>query len=270
MNRSNRWRPAAISLLIVLAFLPSCRPDDGCTIDANAPKLAAFSPYGSISDEDIQYLAVTYGLPKSTLDEINLTDDKTKETLATTIMNWQHERMKLTDPNTQADVSYPMRWNYIMPGIYPVDDMIRSRSMTDESETKLLYGVCWDFAAVFSAIAIHHDLIEGTDLRITAWKKYMSDEPKFEEVNQGPGADYGMSPTEYDALSKRLEAVNLYFPDCQIQDAAVETYIHYRPEIYLSEAWVSFDATYPNEEYQNAIYEPVYFDDGANTALCIL
>ncbi|MPM92552.1 hypothetical protein SDC9_139687 [bioreactor metagenome] len=77
-----------------------------------------------------------------------------------------------------------------------------------------------------------------------------------------------MSPAEYAALSTKLEANNLYFPDCQMQDAAVETYIHYRPEIYLFGAWVSFDATNPNEEYQNAPYSVVYYDDGANLALC--
>ncbi|WP_345906933.1 hypothetical protein [Sphaerochaeta sp. UBA5849] len=37
------------------------------------------------------------------------------------------------------------------------------------SVTKL-YGVCSDYAAVFSVIAIHYSLVEGRDIRITAWK----------------------------------------------------------------------------------------------------
>lgn len=266
MNRSNNRRPAFVLVCTILALLISCRPDNGCRIDENAPKFPAFSPYASITDDDIQYLADTYGLPKSDLDAITISDDASKQTLGNTIKGWQEQRMKLTDPNTQADVSYPMRWNYIMPGMYPVDEMIRDRSMTDESMYKL-YGVCWDYAAVFCAIAIQYGLEEGTDIRITAWKKYMSDGMSFD---QGPGADYGMSPAEYAALSTKLEANNLYFPDCQMQDAAVETYIHYRPEIYLFGAWVSFDATNPNEEYQNAPYSVVYYGDGANLALCSL
>lgn len=266
MNTRKNRHPAVFLLFLVLVLLTSCRPDDGCTIDPNAPKLAASSPYDNLNPEDIEYLSDQYGLPKSTLDAITITDDASKESLGNTIRSWQHERMKLTDPNTQVDVSYPMRWNYIMPGIYPVSDMIQERSMTDASVIKL-YGVCWDFAAVFTALAIHYGLVEGTDVRITAWKKYMSDEMPF---NQGPGADYGMSPDEYAALSERLKANDLYFPECQIQDAAVETYIHYRPEIYLSGAWVSFDATSPNEEYQNAPYDLVLYSDGANADLCII
>ncbi len=265
MNKNNNRRPLLV-LLIVLAALASCRPDDGCRIDENAPKFSAFSPYASLSNDDIQYLADTYGLPKSDLEAITIGDDASKQTLGNTIKGWQEQRMKLTDPNTQADVSYPMRWNYILPGMYPVSEMIGDRSMTDESMYKL-YGVCWDYAAVFSAIAIHYGLVEGSDIRITAWKKYMSDEMPF---NQRPGADYGMSPAEYAALSDKLEKHNLYFPECQIQDAAVETYIHYRPELYLDGLWVSFDATNPNEEYRNAPYSVVHYDDGANPTLCSL
>jgi hypothetical protein len=33
-----------------------------------------------------------------------------------------------------------------------------------------LYGGCSDYAAVFSAIAIHYGLMEGRDIRITAWQ----------------------------------------------------------------------------------------------------
>jgi transglutaminase-like putative cysteine protease len=263
---TNNYRFQSLVLLLVLTLVVSCRPDDGCRIDPNAPKFAAFSPYASISQTDIQYLADTYGLPKSNLEATPITDDASKRTLGNYIMNWQIERMELTDPNTQSDVSYPMRWNYIMPGIYPLQDMIRDRSSDDASVAKL-YGVCWDYAAVFSAIAIHYGLVEGSDIRITAWKKYMSDD---KPSNQRPGADYGMSPAEYAALANKLEEHDLYFPECQIQDAAVETYIHYRPELFLDGIWVSFDATNPTGQYLTESYSFVGYSDGANTELCTI
>jgi len=43
--------------------------------------------------------------------------------------------MILPDPYDYPDLSYPMRWNYIMPGIYPVDDMIGDRSMMESVGT---------------------------------------------------------------------------------------------------------------------------------------
>lgn len=70
--------------------------------------------------------------------------------------------------------------------------------------------------------------------------------------------------------SKRLEANDLYFPECQIQNAAVETYIHYRPELFLDGLWVSFDATNPTGAYLTETYSVVRYSEGANTELCTI
>ena len=45
--------------------------------------------------------------------------------IAQQIWEWQQEHMYyIADPNDQSDISYPMRWNYMIPGIYPVKEMV--------------------------------------------------------------------------------------------------------------------------------------------------
>ncbi|HAP57636.1 MAG: hypothetical protein VB088_13015 [Sphaerochaeta sp.] len=72
------------------------------------------------------------------------------------------------------------------------------------------------------------------------------------------------------ALSKRLEANDLYFSECQIQNAAVATYIRYRSELFLDGLWVSFDATIPTGRYLTETYSVVSYSEGANTELCTI
>ncbi len=55
------------------------------------------------------------------------------------IINWQNSNMHyIGDPKQQADISHPMRWNFFLPGIYPVSDMVQDRLMDDGK----IYGLC--------------------------------------------------------------------------------------------------------------------------------
>ena len=62
---------------------------------------------------------------------------------AANILAWQDATMKYADPGTQADASYAMRWNYILPGIFPVSDIVEERV---DAVDGMIYGVCWDYA----------------------------------------------------------------------------------------------------------------------------
>jgi hypothetical protein len=168
--------------------------------------------------------------------------------------------MKQVSPQEKFDVSYPMRWNNIMPGVYPVSRMIRSRHI-QEGETTKIYGLCWDYAAIFKAIADHY----GLQTRITAYKMYMADD-YHETGDLETTPNYGMGPAESNALMNRLSEINLSIPEYALNDAMVETYVHYRPEVFMGGAWESYDATSPSGAYaDHPNYSLVNWYDGLNT-----
>lgn len=175
---------------------------------------------------------------------------------AQNILNWQHEYMKYADPGTQEDASYAMRWNYFLPGIFPVSEMISERTMQEDGKTKI-YGVCWDFAAMFISVAKSYQLTT----RMTAWKEYMPGVT---------GGQNGMGPTEYNALKPKLLAHGVDFTQDQINAAAHETWKHYRAEVFIDGTWKAYDGTDPTGDYVNdANYTLVSWDEGAKAALTI-
>ena len=221
----------------LLFFICSC----GSSPVAPPAKFPKFMPYQALSTAEIAAIGAD-GFSGS------------HEAIARAILNWQDENMKWTDPSVKEDVSYPMRWNYIMPGIYPVGEMITERTLDDEGKTKI-YGVCWDFAAVFCAIAKHY----GLDARVAAYKEYISGVP---------GGRTGMSPQEYEAMKVRLQDNGLSYSYDQINAAARETWKHYRAEVFIDGAWKAFDGTYPTGDYaDDSNYSPALWDEGADPDL---
>lgn len=96
------------------------------------------------------------------------------------------------DPNQQPDISHPMRWNYMLPGIFPVSEMVQERRL----ENGKIYGLCWDYAAIFNAIANYY----GLEARVTANKVYISDfNPSIDKSTAN-----GMGPEEFEAPQHRL------------------------------------------------------------------
>jgi transglutaminase-like putative cysteine protease len=181
-------------------------------------------------------------------------DGTTEAETAANILTWQKAKMLLVTPADYPDVSYPMRWNYIMPGIYPVNEMITARTTLDAGTTKI-YGVCWDFAAIYLSVAKKYHLTT----RMTAYKTYISGVP---------GGESGMGPAEYDALKVKLLANGLNFTYDQIRSAAKETWAHYRAEVKLGSAWVAFDGASPTGDYLiDSNYSVVNLDDGADPTL---
>ena len=171
------------------------------------------------------------------------------------IINWQNLNMHyIGDPNQQADISNPMRWNYFMPGIFPVSDMVQDRVMEDGK----IYGLCWDYASIFNAMASYYDL----DVRVTAYKVLMSDlNPQFRK-----GA--GMSIEEFETILPRLNEQGLNIDYDHISQSSRETWTHYRAEVKVGEEWLAFDgAPGVSAEYAAKTYSVVSWDEGYDANL---
>jgi len=201
-----------------------------------------FNPYQAFSEEEMISLGAA---------DFSGTDQE----IAQMIINWQNANMHyIGDPNQQADISHPMRWNYFMPGIYPVSDMVQDRLMTDGK----IYGLCWDYASIFTAMASYYDL----DVRVTAYKALMSDlNPQFQK-----GA--GMSKEEYEAILPRLNEQGLNIDYDHISQSSRETWSHYRAEVKIGEEWIAFDgAPGVSAEYAAKTYSIVSWDEGYDANL---
>lgn len=233
----NRLSVIIPAIILVFPFLvSSCN-----TASAPAVKFKMFTPYAALSASEITAIGA---------DGFSGTD----EAVANAILNWQNNNMKLVDPSIKSDASYPMRWNNIMPGIYPVSDMVTARTMDDAGVQKI-YGVCWDFASIFCSIAGYY----GLEARVTAWKIYMSGVP---------GGEKGLSPDEYNTLLPKLTAGGVSFSYDKINSIIKETYIHYRAEVKINGTWRSYDGTGPTGEYANdANYSASSWDEGYSSEL---
>ena len=201
-----------------------------------------FNPYQAFSEEEMTALGAA---------DFSGTDQE----IAQMIINWQNTNMHyIGDPNQQADISHPMRWNFFLPGIYPVSDMVQDRRMADGK----IYGLCWDYASIFVAMAEYYDL----DCRVTAYKTLMSDlNPIFQ-------AGAGMDPEEYKVLQSKLAALGLDLDYNHISRSARETWAHYRAEVKIGEEWIAFDgAPGVSEEYASYTYDLVNWDEGYDDEL---
>jgi len=170
------------------------------------------NPYAAFSTEEIAQINA---------DGFSGTDEE----IARAILAWQAENMfYIGDPNQQPDISHPMRWNYFMPGIFPVSEMVQERVLDNGK----IYGLCWDYAAIFNAIANYYEL----ETRVTAHKVYISDlDPSIDKSTAT-----GMGPEEFEALQPKLIAHNLTLSYDQISRAARETWSHYRAEVKIGDS----------------------------------
>ena len=255
-----RYLVSAIVLTVILMILVLT---SGCKEgDYSFDRFPAYDPALAFDQEDIDYLRDNFSLPESLRSR---DPDKTELEVASAIKEWQHAHMKLV--SSMEDLSYPMRWNQVMPGIHPARDLIRDRNVIDDedNDTNKIYGVCWDFASIFTSIARYH----GLDVMISAWRMYLSDQVGNEEQNLNSGADRGMSPQESTAMAGHLRSLGYDIPERVLQEAVFETYVHYRPEVWITDAWVSFDATYPSGDYlDDENYSEIAWDEFLDETLC--
>jgi len=217
--------------------IPEDEPEPTAAAEESNPQFAVFNPYDALtSDEIVQIKA----------DGFSGSDEE----IAQAILKWQAENMfYIGDPNQQPDISYPMRWNYMLPGFFPVSEMVQERRL----ENGKIYGLCWDYAAIFNAIANFYEL----EARVTANKVYISDtNPSIDKSTAN-----GMGPEEFEALQPRLIEHDLNLSYDQISRAARETWSHYRAEVKIGDKWLPFDGVpdvAEGPEYQVATWDEGY------------
>ncbi len=204
-----------------------------------------FSPYDALTEDEIIQIGA---------DGFSGSDAE----IAQSILDWQRQHMQyIGDPRQKPDISYPMRWNYFLPGIFPVSEMIQERVL----DNGLIYGLCWDYAAIFNAIANYY----GLETRVTALKVYMSDmNPTIDKSTAN-----GMGPDEFEALKPRLEQHELSLSYDQISRAARETWSHYRAEVNIDGKWTAFDGapSVSGEYADDSNYEAAPWDEGYDADL---
>jgi len=227
--------PTAVEETEMEEETPACEDEPG-------GEFKIFNPYQALSEEEM-----------AALDAADFAG--TDLEIAQQILAWQGEHMQyFGNPMEMPGVSHPMRWNYFMPGIFPVSDMIKER-VTEDGK---IYGLCWDYAAIYVAMAEYY----GLECRVTAYKTHMSD---LNPIFQG-GA--GMSEEEYEAILPRLHAAGLDLDYNHISRSARETWAHYRAEVKIDGEWMSFDgAPGVSEEYASLQYDLVAWDEGYDADL---
>jgi hypothetical protein len=223
---------------LIIFLLTSCGVTSNTS--GNSSKFQISCPYVGVTSIDIQSLSITQDLG------ITRNSSSSDIEIADAILSWQNINMSLKSPSANPDVSYPMRWNYILPGIYPVVEMVVERVSSSDGK---IYGVCWDYAAIFNAIAIYYGLTPDESVRITAWKKYMNFNDSNNPLSE-PANPPGMDGDEYNALKVKLLKNNLNFSQSQMNNSIKETYVHYRAEVKNSSGnWISYDGTGPSGAY---------------------
>jgi len=175
-------------------------------------KFVASSPVSVFTAQDIEKLGVkVMGTPREMADAIR---------------KWQESNMVYGSPNT--DFSDAIRWNYFLPGIFSSRNIV-----TEHLSNSKPYGICFDFAVVYSSIANYY----GLETRIRNSISVPSQTDKTIQFTSG------MAPDEYDRLAVKLQNQGLDYDYDAIRLVASETPSHYWAEVKIDGAWVIEDAT---------------------------
>jgi len=235
-----------VTIIVLALFISGCEKEEENDNKPERPYEEAFAPvepYQALSSDILKVIGA---------DGFN----GSNETIANQILTWQKDNMQfISNPEEKEDLAYPMRWNYFLPGIYPVKEMVVERKLSNGK----IYGLCWDYAAIYASIAKSYDL----EVRITAVKKHLSD---LNPEMYGDIAD-GLPEYEYDELTRKFIANEVFFTYDQVDRVANETWIHYRAEVNLNGVWTSMDGTDLTNVYENEEFEVVEFDEGYNYIL---
>jgi len=227
-------------ILLPCAILLACDVADLLkTPEESSSKFKMFDPATALSDAQLEVLGLK-GLQGS------------QEDIANQIYQWQKQRMYNVGFGTSLEAleaAYTLRWNTILPGIYPVSEIVVERKKTIDGEEKI-YGTCWDFAAVFIAVARAYNL----EVRMTA-------------IKETPNVPTGMPLSEYNALKPKLEKAKVSFTYTQISNAIKIPYKHYRAEVKIGGEWVPKDASVAEGTSPPGTYEEYRWDERADPNL---
>lgn len=148
--------------------------------------------------------------------------------IAECIKSWQESNMIYCSPMDFIDCADPMRFNYMLPGIYPSNEIIREKLSND-----MVYGVCFTYASVYCSIAKYY----GLSCRV------MNSLTKPSERTGNTQGITGLGPDEYNRLKIKLAKNGYDYSYDLIRGIARETAEHYWAEVLINGAWLAFDAS---------------------------
>ncbi|MEX1376441.1 MAG: transglutaminase domain-containing protein [Eubacteriales bacterium] len=166
--------------------------------------------------------------------------------IAQQIFDWQLNNMDYAGPDSQySDIGYGARWNEMIPGIYPA-----SKRIEHKNEQGKIYGICFDYSAIYCAIAQAY----GLECRTTIYT-YDAFESIYgclplevveSELNRGMGRE------EYEKLNVVLQENGINLTYDQVYRAVsgislIDGHVqgsHSRAEVYLDGEWVPMDVVH--------------------------
>ena len=180
------------------------------------PVFEPSSPVSEFAADDIELLGVDcQGGPRE---------------IADCILAWQEKEMFYCSPDQATpDCTDPIRMNYVLPGLYSSEELIRERQSGGS-----VYGICFDFAAIYCSIARYY----GLDCRVVnSISKPSEREGTYVVVTKG------MAEEEYQRWKPELDKEGLDYPYEVLRLIAEETPGHYWAEVKLDGEWVIRDGT---------------------------
>jgi hypothetical protein len=179
---------------------------------ATTKKFVSSSPISVFTAQDIQSLGIKVtGTPREMADAIR---------------KWQETNMSYGP--VKPDFSDAIRWNYFLPGVFPSRQIVSEHIANGKP-----YGICFDFAVIYSSIANYY----GLETRVRNSISKPSDTDKTIQFTTG------MAPDEYDRIAAKLGTQGYKYDFDAVRRVASETPSHYWAEVKIDGVWVIEDAT---------------------------
>lgn len=220
-----------------------------------------------IKAQDVDYnISPISVLTKIQFEQLGLNIDKnlSHKEIADEILKWQNNNMYyVIDAHNYNDISDPMRWNYMLPGIYKSADLLKRKTADGK-----IYGICYDFATIFTTIANYYDL----DVRVASMKEKPSELPEIANALNTATAK-GMASDEYFRYKTYSEEKGLtVYPYEAIKLVAKETSTHYRAEVKMNGNWVPYDGSTTSSDQlvsKYTFYETNWAEGQGHTDLAV-
>lgn len=152
-----------------------------------------------------------------------------EQEVAQCIKSWQETNMLYCQDTDLEDCSDVIRANYVLPGLYTSQEMIKTRQQNGR-----VYGICFDYAVIYCSIAEYH----GLECRVVN---------SISKPSERPGANvpitHGMAEEEYVRWNDQLKTKGVDYSYDVLRLIARETPEHYWAEVNLDGNWTVLDAT---------------------------
>ena len=179
------------------------------------PRFTSASPVVPFTDAEIQ--------------DLDVNCEGNEQEVAQCIKSWQETNMLYCQDTDLEDCSDVIRANYVLPGLYTSQEMIKTRQQNGR-----VYGICFDYAVIYCSIAEYH----GLECRVVN---------SISKPSERPGANvpitHGMAEDEYVRWNDQLKTKGIDYSYDVLRLIARETPEHYWAEVNLDGNWTVLDAT---------------------------